>query len=91
MLAVVDAQFGAIGQRPVQAARPATSAARGFEQGAVVTGFAQMHGRRQAGPAGADDGDTPAGPGAVQRVPTQVRHAIHSLRSGVRVMRWCST
>ena len=50
-------------------------------------GAPRMHGGSQAGPAGADHGHTQR----LQRPRQCVRHAIHSLRSGVSEVRWCST
>ena len=44
-----------------------------------------LHRRSQAGPAGADNGQIHSLPSAC------TRQASQSLRSGVRLMRWCST
>ena len=52
-----------------------------------VSGLARVDRRRDAGPAGADDGHAQG----IQRPRQWVRHAIHSLRSGVSEVRWCST
>ena len=76
-------------------AAPGAAAGRvpGFEDGDLGAGLAQGDAGRQARPAGADDRrlhranrrTSPRPP------PTQVFHASHSLRNGVREMRWCST
>ena len=61
----------------------ATELSGRLEDADFGAGGAQLNGRREAGPAAADDRDFQA------RI--QVRQAIHSLRSGGSEMRWRNT
>jgi hypothetical protein len=57
VLAVVQHQRAAIGQRHGQRPRPAAHGARGFEDGGLVSGLGQFQCGGQAGPARAQNGD----------------------------------
>jgi hypothetical protein len=78
----------------LDAARTAACAGGHLEQRHGAAELDETHGRRQAGPAGADHCDAGARAALTARAhcPRQwVRVAIHSLRSGVSDVRWCST
>ena len=71
----------------LHAARAPAGLRRHLEDLDRVAGAARVHRRGQAGPAGADHGHAQR----LQRPRQCVRQAIHSLRSGVSEVRWCST
>ena len=72
----------------VDAARSAAKLRRHLVQRDGMAAQRRFHRGRQAGPAATDDGDPQPG----HHRPRQFVHiAIHSLRSGVSDVRWCST
>ena len=105
VLAVVHAQR-ALWRVEVHAARTAAGLACGLVQGDVPAAARQRKGGREAGPAAAEDGGARLSGarhrgarlvfGAVSahramRPSACIFQASHSLRSGGRLMRWCST
>ena len=92
VLAVVDRPVATVGCGNVQGARTAAPLAAGFPDLHLVALLLQGDGGGHAGPAAAHDGDAlRLGHGPYMRPRACIFHASHSLRSGVRAMRWCST
>ena len=92
VLAVVQDQGGSVGAGDGERARPPAHGACGLEYRGLVARLCGGNGRSQAGPTSADDGNVHACCGVNYMRPRAcIFQASQNLRSGVRLMRWCST